>query len=82
MISEFFIDLGFSFLEGLLGKLPDMTWEFSTSAFAYLKDFLDMICYLLPVGTITNIISMVVAIAFMRICIAFFRTIWDLIPFV
>lgn len=82
MISEFFIDAGFGIADKFLSMLPDMTWSIETSAWEYAKDFLDMICYLLPLNTIRNIVSFIVAVAFVRIVISFARTIMGFIPFV
>ena len=82
MIAEFFINCGFGILDGVFSLLPQIEWDVNTSAWSYLRDFLDMICYLLPLDTITAIISLIFGIAFLRIAIAFVRTLLDLIPFV
>lgn len=82
MIGEFFIDCGFGILSSALEKLPVMTWTVETSAGEFLGDFLDMVCYLLPLGTIQQIFSLIMTLTFMRIGIAFIRTIWGFIPFV
>lgn len=82
MISEFFIDIGFSLADKFLSLVPKIEWTIETSAWEYAKDAIDMICYLLPVGTITSIFSLIIAIAFLRVAIAVLRTIIGLIPFV
>ena len=82
MISESLIDLGFGFLGGVFESFPKMEWSVNTGAFQFLSDALNMICYIIPLGTVKHIITMVITIAFMRIMIAIFRTIWELIPFV
>lgn len=80
MITEGIINLLFACLSGLFSLLPDMTWSVETTAFQYLRDFCDMICYLLPIGTVTAIVTLVISVAFLRIAIAFIRTVWKFIP--
>lgn len=81
MITEFFIDCGFGILDGLFSLLPEIEWNVNTTAFDYAGDILDMICYLLPIGTITAIITLILGIAFLRIAISFIRTVVGMIPF-
>lgn len=82
MISEFFIDSGFSVIEGILEKMPDISWDVNTSAWQYLKDYIDMICYLLPLDTITAIISLIIGVTIVRILIAFAGIFKRIIPFI
>lgn len=82
MISEFFIDCGFAVADGFFSLLPEMEWTVETSAWTYAGDILDMICYLLPLGTVTAIISLIVGVTVVRIAISFIRTIIGLIPFI
>ena len=82
MITEFFLDLLFGVVEGLCSLMPEIYWTVDTGAFSYAHDALSMVCYLLPMGTVTNIVSLLIAILFLRIAIAFIRTILGLIPFV
>lgn len=82
MISEFFIDIGFGFLDGIFALLPEIEWNVNTSAWEYARDVLDMICYLLPINTITSIAALIISIAMLRIAISFIRTVLGLIPFI
>ena len=82
MISQFFIDIGFNVLDGIFELFPKIEWNPDTSAWQYARDFVDMISYLHPLGTISSIISLIMAVTFFRITIAFIRTIWGFIPFV
>ena len=82
MIVEFFIDIGFGFLDRVFSLLPKIEWTVNTSAWTYAKDILDMICYLLPINTITAIGVLIIDIALLRVAISFIRTVLGLIPFV
>lgn len=82
MISEFFIDSGFSIAEKVLEKIPEINWDTNTGAWEYLKDFLDMVCYLLPLDTITAIITLLIAISSLRIVISLAGFIKRTVPFV
>lgn len=82
MISEFFINAGFGIADRFLSLLPDMTWSVDTTAWQYLKDFLDMVCYILPLETVIDIGSLIVTLSVFRICIAIIRAIKGFIPFV
>lgn len=82
MISEFFINLVFDIVEGLLTILPDISWSVESSFFDYLISFIKMVGYLLPWGTVTMICSLVVALSIFRIVVSIIKTIWDLLPLV
>ena len=82
MVSEFFINIGFSFVDKIFSFLPAIEWSVDTSAWTYLTDILEMVCYLLPMHTISAIVVLIIDIAFVRIAISFFRTVLGLIPFV
>lgn len=83
MITELLLSGLFGIGDILLGLLPDtIEWTVNTSVWAYLKDILDMICYLLPIDHIKNIIGGIIALAFFRISVALLRFLKGLIPFV
>lgn len=82
MISEFFLNIVFSIVSGMLNLLPDVTWSVESSFFDYLVSFIRMVGYLLPWGTVTAIVSLVVALTVFRIIIAIIKTVWDLLPLV
>ena len=82
MITEFLIDCFFGLADGFFSLLPDITWDVNTSAWEFAHDALDLVCYLLPMETLQHILSLIVAIVFLRIVIAFLRTVMNLIPFV
>lgn len=82
MITETILDVIFGFIDGIFSLLPVMEWSVDTSAWQYAKDFLDMICYLLPYDHICAIAIIIIDLTIIRIVIAFIKTIWDLLPLV
>lgn len=82
MVTEKLIDILFGVTSGLFSLLPDVTWDVNTSAFEFLRSALEMICYLLPLGHIKTIISLIIGIAVFRAMVSFFWVIRDLLPFV
>ena len=81
MISEFFLNIIFKFLSGMLNLLPDVTWSVDTTAFSYFLDIVRIVGYLVPAQTVYAIITLIVAFTVFRIIISLIKTIWDLLPF-
>ena len=82
MITEFFLDIIFNLVSGMLSAAPDITFSVETSAFQYFVDILKVACYMLPMNTVSTIVGIIVCISGLRIVIAVIRTIWDLLPLV
>ena len=80
MISEFLLDIVFGIVSGLLKMLPDITWNVETSAFAYIIDIIRVVAYMLPWGTVTTIVGLIIAFTIFKFWISVIRTIWDLLP--
>lgn len=80
MIIEAVLDFVFKVVEGLLGMLPDVQWNIEDTAFTVFLDYVEMVCYLLPMGTILQIVSIVVGLITFKIVISLIKTIWDLLP--
>lgn len=81
MIAEWFIDLGFSIASLFFAMLPDFNWSVASSSWSAAKSILDGICYFLPLGTVTAIISLIIGIAFIRITLKFIGVLLSFIPF-
>lgn len=81
MIIEAILNVMFNFLSGLFGLLPDISWDVSTSAFEYFLDIVRVVGYLMPIKTVSTIITLIVALTVFRIIIAVIKTVWDLLPF-
>ena len=82
MISEFFINIIFSIVTGMLNLLPDISWSVDTTAFGYFIDILRVAGYMLPIRTVGTIASLIVSLTVFRIIISLIKTVWDLLPLV
>ena len=82
MITEWFINLGFSVSQIFFSLLPDFEWSVVSSSWVAAKSILDGICYFLPLSTVTSIISLVIGLAFIRVTIKFIGLIIQMIPFI
>lgn len=82
MISEFFINIVFNIVSGLLSMLPDVTWSVESTAFEYFLGIIRVAGYMLPMNTVGAIAGLVVALTLVRIVVSAIRTIWDLLPLV
>lgn len=82
MITEAILTGLFGIADIFLGLLPEIEWSIDTSAWEYVGDILDMICYLLPMGHIKAAISFIIALGVFRITVAIGRFLWGFIPFV
>ena len=82
MISEFLMGIVFNLSEGALSIVPN--WNFNVES-AFLTSAFDMIriaFYLLPMGTIVTMISMIVFFNTFKIVISILKTIWEILPLV
>ena len=82
MITEFFINIVFNLVSGMLELLPDITWSVDTSAFTFFLDAIRVAGYMLPVNTVIAICDLVIALTIFRIVISIPKAIWDLFPLV
>lgn len=82
MITEFLLDIVFNIVSNLFSLAPDITWSVDTGFFGYVKTFLSLAGYLLPMGTVITIVNLIIAITVFKVFIALGKTIWDLLPFV
>lgn len=82
MISEFFLNIVFGFVNLFFEAMPDITWDVNTTVWQYAKDILDMVAYLLPWQTVCDIIKFFWGIIIFRVLVSFVKTLWDVLPFV
>ena len=82
MITKFFFDLAMNVGRFFLGLLPDIGFSIPTGVWGAAADFLNMIGYLLPVGTINTIIGLLIDLALFRLGVAFIRLIWKFVPII
>lgn len=82
MIVNSLMDVIFRMLEWVMSRLPDITWSVDTNAFQYFFSVIKAVCYLLPMGTIGTMFSIVVSIMTFRIMISLIKTVWAVLPLV
>ena len=82
MITKLLFDIALGAGRLLLGLLPDIGFSVPSGVWGEAADFLNMVGFLLPVGTINAIIALLVDIAIFRIGVAFIRLIWKFLPVV
>lgn len=82
MVVEGLMDIIFGIVEGLLSLLPDISWNVDGTVFDIFFDVLEMVCYLLPMGTVVTIFYLVISLTMFKVVISLIKTIWDLLPIV
>lgn len=82
MISEFLLNIVFAISTGFFKVAPDISWNVDTGAFTYVRDILSVVGYLLPMNTVRQIVSLIIAITIFRVFVSLGKTIWDLLPIV
>lgn len=82
MISEFFLNIIFNIVSGMLEFLPEVSWSVDTSAFGYFLDIVRVVGYLMPGATVAAIVTLIIAFNIFKIIVSVIRTIWDLLPLV
>lgn len=82
MISEFILNIVFNLVEGVLSVLPAFDWNVKSSFFQSALDMLRLAGYVLPMGTIATIITIINVLFTIRITISVIKTIWELLPLV
>lgn len=82
MIGEFLLDIVFKVVEWVLSPLPTITLDFSGVSTSTFFGVVRCVLYMLPLGTVTAIVALIIAISTFRIFIAIIKTIWDLLPLV
>lgn len=80
MIIEALLNLLFVPLNSLLSLLPTIELSIPTSTFTSFFNALRVVCYLLPMGTILNIVSLIIVIIVFKIFVSVIKTLWQLIP--
>lgn len=82
MIGEFLFNIIFAIVRGMLNLLPDISWDVDFGALSYFVDIVRVVSYLLPMQTVTIIVSLIFSIICFRIVISLIKTIWELLPIV
>lgn len=81
MIGEFILNILFTIVTGIFSLFPmDISWDVGSGAMAPFMNIVSSVCYFLPMGTISAIVSLIVAMGIFRAVIRLVITIWDLLP--
>lgn len=82
MIGQMMFNIVYGFVKIMLSFLPDIEWTVNENALGTFMEYVRLACYLLPMDTITTIVSLIFTIIIIRIVISFIKTIWELLPLV
>lgn len=81
MIGEFILDIVFTVVTGIFSLFPmDISWNVGAGAIAPFMNVVSSVCYFLPMGTVSAIVSLIVSFGIFRAVIRLVVTIWDLLP--
>lgn len=81
MLSEFILDIIYDIVSWLLGLLPEISFSADSTAFQYFIGIIRVSAYMLPMGAVSKIISLVFVLTLFRLVIAVIKAVWDLLPF-
>ena len=81
MITESLFNAVFSGLRNLFSLLPDISWEVNPEVFDAFFSIIRLAAYLLPMGTVIAIFSIIFAFQGLKIVISLIKTLWALFPF-
>lgn len=82
MISEFFLNIIFNLVHGLLNTLPEWSFTLNPEAVEVFLSWVRVATFLFPTNTVILISALVIWFGFFRILIATIKTIWDILPLV
>lgn len=83
MVSEFFLNVFFSIVTGILSLFPHgIEWNVDSGIMGTFLSVVSSICYFLPMGTVRAIIALIVSFGVFRVAIRLIKTLWDLLPVV
>lgn len=80
MLTEVALSGVFELVNGLLSLLPDLEWTMDTTILVTVVQFLQVIFYIVPVGTVVQILFIQLTLQTFRITVSLIKTIWQLIP--
>lgn len=82
MITEALFNIIFGILDFVMGMLPFFDFTIDISAFDTMADIIKTVSYLLPLGTMLTIFTLILAINGFKIVVSILKTIWQITPFV
>ena len=82
MLTETVLDALFSFVEGLLSHLPEIHIAVPANVVSSAAQFFRVAAYIIPLGTVAQILALIIALQVFRIAVSLIKTIWALLPVV
>lgn len=82
MITEIVLSGLLSVVDSVLGLLPAPNIEIPATVFTTAAQYYSIAMLILPFGTVSAIITFLLALQGFRIGVSFIKTIWNLLPFV
>lgn len=80
MVTEAILTISFTILTGLFSMLPEISWTINGGVFSHFLNIVRLAAYMLPTGTISAIVSIIVSITIFKIVITIIKTVWELLP--
>lgn len=82
MFTEAVLDAVFSLVSGILSLVPDIDITVPANIISSAAQYLVAAFYILPMTTVFQICTILVALQAFRIAVSFIKTIWALLPVV
>lgn len=82
MITEGLLGIVLSVLHAVMGIVPDIDITVPADVAASAVQYLNVAFYVLPMGTVFTICSILVLLQVFRIAVSIIKTIWSLLPLV
>lgn len=82
MVTELFLNIIFQLVEWILSPIPNLSLNLNWGATSSFWGVVRCVLYMLPLGTIAAIVSLLILISTFRIFVSIVKTIWDLLPLV
>lgn len=82
MLVDGVLTILWSIAEPLINKMPEIAINYDGIASSTVFQFLQAGAYMLPIGTVNSILSIVVGLWIVRVVIAFLHSLWAALPVV
>ena len=80
MITDAIISLIYNIFMFFLGGYEPLTFNFNTTIFRTVSNFIAFVFYILPIEGLLPIVTIVISVKIFKIVISVIKTIWDLLP--
>ena len=81
MIVQNIVTLLVRFLERLFGSV-DINLEAAEASYDTIFGYLSMVCYFLPMDTVTAILAVTIVLFNFRIIVSILKTLWGILPII